>query len=82
MIRFQLEFKTRPFKPRVKKCRWDLKDDDNAEMENERLEQERIAALPKKLALKDTVVMKMAKELFERDLNEPTLEPLKTHFRS
>lgn len=77
-----VDFKTRPFKPRVKKCRWDIKDDDNAKAEAEILEQERLAALPKKLDLKDTVVMKMAKELFERDLDEPTLEPLRTHFRS
>ncbi|XP_026328116.1 uncharacterized protein LOC113236317 isoform X2 [Hyposmocoma kahamanoa] len=78
------EFKTRPFKPRVKKpCRVDVKSDNaTGDIDKDKLEQERIAALPKKLALKDTVVMKMAKELFEKDLSEPTLEPLRTTFRS
>lgn len=47
------------------------------EVEEEHLEEEK-----PKLALKDTEVMKIAKELYERDMDKPTLEPLPTHFRS
>ncbi|XP_045504758.1 uncharacterized protein LOC123701366 [Colias croceus] len=66
------EFKTRPFKPREKKrptCKAEKQVSD---------EPPPPAA---KLAIKDTELMKVAKELYERDMNKPTLEPLKTHFR-
>lgn len=35
-----------------------------------------------KLAIKDTELMKVARELYERDMNKPTLEPLSTFIRS
>lgn len=38
--------------------------------------------LPKALALKDAEIMKKARELYERNMDQPTLEPLQTHFRS
>ncbi|VVC94622.1 unnamed protein product [Leptidea sinapis] len=66
------EFKTRPFKPRVKRpvCDKDIK------------KAEEVPLLPtEKLDIKSSELMKMARELYERDMNKPTLEPLKTHFR-
>ncbi|XP_072945647.1 uncharacterized protein [Epargyreus clarus] len=67
------EFKTRPFKPRPKK-RIPCKSEGVVEAE---------APPPPapKLAIKDTELMKVARELYERDMDKPTLEPLPTHFR-
>lgn len=67
-------FKTRPFVPRPKKkppCKEDKK--------TEEVWKPPPAA---KLAMKDTELMKVAADLYGRDMDKPTLEPLKTHFRS
>ncbi|CAH4033703.1 uncharacterized protein LOC123717798 [Pieris brassicae] len=65
------EFKTRPFKPREKRrpCKTE-----------EKVEEAPPPPAPK-LNIKDTELMKVAKELYERDMNKPTLEPLRTNFR-
>ncbi|CAH0719304.1 unnamed protein product, partial [Brenthis ino] len=67
------EFKTRPFKPRDKKqplCK----------SEGVKEEEAPLPPAPK-LAIKDTELMKVARELYERDMDKPTLEPLPTHLR-
>ncbi|XP_063366240.1 uncharacterized protein LOC134654694 [Cydia amplana] len=69
------EIATRPFVSRVKKlplC-----------SELEKGKEGEVAPPPPaaKLALKDTEVMKMAKDLYEQDMDKPTLEPLPTHLR-
>ncbi|XP_028036959.1 uncharacterized protein LOC114248036 [Bombyx mandarina] len=67
------EFKTRPFKPRDKKLKpCALKGDQVVEA---------IPELGPKLAIKDTELMKLAKEIYERNMDEPTLETLPTHLR-
>ncbi|XP_075982352.1 uncharacterized protein LOC142980703 [Anticarsia gemmatalis] len=69
-------FKYREFKPREKKLR------PCAELFEKKVEEEVVplADMPK-LNIKDTELMKVAEELYERDLDKPTLKPLKTHFR-
>ncbi|KAG6442896.1 uncharacterized protein LOC115455568 [Manduca sexta] len=69
------EFKTRPFKPREKKKR-------PCVSKSEKVEQEE-APPPQaaKLAMKDTELMKVAREIYEGDMDKPTLEPLPTHLR-
>ncbi|GBP48014.1 hypothetical protein EVAR_83715_1 [Eumeta japonica] len=71
------EFKTRPFVPKPKRRRRTLKP-------GEKKVEENLESKPskEKLALKDTQVMKIARELYERDMNAPTLEPLPTHLRT
>ncbi|RVE52295.1 hypothetical protein evm_003085 [Chilo suppressalis] len=69
------EFKTRPFVPRVKKKKPCL------DRGSEAVEEEAPAPQPQKLAIKDTELMKVARELYEPDLDKPTLEPLPTHLR-
>ncbi|XP_053616697.1 uncharacterized protein LOC128678858 [Plodia interpunctella] len=67
------EFKTRPFKPREKKrC---------PPKPAEKVEEEEVPVAPPALAMKDTELMKVAKELYEQDMDKPTLEPLPTHLR-
>ncbi|XP_046970969.1 uncharacterized protein LOC124538010 [Vanessa cardui] len=67
------EFKTRPFKPREKKRR---------PCKSEGVVEDTPPPPPaQKLAIKDTELMKLARELYERDMNKPTLEPLPTHLR-
>jgi hypothetical protein len=46
------------------------------------VEEEAPATELPKLAIKDTELMKVAKELYERDMDKPTLEPLPTQLRS
>lgn len=70
------DFKTRPFKPRVKKLRPCVQKE---EVVDEPVEPPPAAP---KLAMKDTELMKMARDLYEQDMDKPTLEPLPTHFRS
>ncbi|XP_045778764.1 uncharacterized protein LOC123876502 isoform X2 [Maniola jurtina] len=67
------EFKTRPFKPREKKRR-------PCKPEDVVVEETTLPPAPK-LAIKDTELMKVARELYERDMDKPTLEPLPTHPR-
>nr|XP_034836408.1 uncharacterized protein LOC117992802 isoform X2 [Maniola hyperantus] len=67
------EFKTRPFKPREKKRR-------PCKPEDVVVEEVTLPLAPK-LAIKDTELMKVARELYERDMDKPTLEPLPTHAR-
>ncbi|KAL0829543.1 hypothetical protein ABMA28_003058 [Loxostege sticticalis] len=69
------EFKTRRFKPREKK-----KQPCGEKGEKAPKEEQPAQEYPK-LAIKDTELMKVAKELYERDMNKPTLEPLPTHLR-
>ncbi|XP_013144817.1 PREDICTED: uncharacterized protein LOC106108259 [Papilio polytes] len=66
------EFKTRPFKPRVKKLR----------PCGEKIEvvQEDLRPQGEKLAMKDTELMKVAREMYEAP-PRPTLRPLPTHYR-
>ncbi|CAB3242230.1 unnamed protein product [Arctia plantaginis] len=70
-------FKYRKFKPRVKKLK------PCSEMFEKKVEEE--APPPpeegQKLAMKDTVLMKMAAQMYENDLSAPTLKPLRTHYR-
>ncbi|XP_032523136.2 uncharacterized protein LOC116774494 [Danaus plexippus] len=66
------EFKTRPFKPREKKKK--------CSKAGEVVTDEPPPPAPK-LAIKDTELMKVARELYERDMDKPTLEPLPTHLR-
>ncbi|KAJ8720497.1 hypothetical protein PYW08_005962 [Mythimna loreyi] len=66
----------RPFVPRVKKLR------PCAELlEKKEEEVVVIPQQPAKLAMKDTELMKVAKELYEMDLDKPTLQPLPTTLR-
>ncbi|XP_060806496.1 uncharacterized protein LOC106138867, partial [Amyelois transitella] len=67
------EFKTRPFKPRPKKNPCAKKD--------QVVQEEETAEAAPALAMKDTELMKMAKEIYEQDMDKPTLEPLPTHLR-
>ncbi|XP_026751749.2 uncharacterized protein LOC113512144 [Galleria mellonella] len=70
------DFKTRPFKPREKKRQ-------PCVSKGEKVVKEDFAPVTEapKLAIKDTELMKMARDIYERDLNKPTLEPLPTHMR-
>lgn len=70
-----LEFKTRPFKPRVKKLR-------PCHEEEVKEDIEAIVPQTEKLAMKDTELMKVAKEMYDGGKETPTLQPLPTHFRS
>ncbi|KAJ8729070.1 hypothetical protein PYW07_006766 [Mythimna separata] len=63
----------RPFVPRVKKLRPCTESEEKIE--------EEVIAPPAKLAMKDTELMKVAKELYEYDLSTPTLQPLPTTLR-
>ncbi|XP_039748198.1 uncharacterized protein LOC120625257 isoform X2 [Pararge aegeria] len=67
------EFKTREFKPREKKRR-------SCKSEEVAVEEVSVPPAPK-FAMKDTELMKLARELYERDMDKPTLEPLPTHTR-
>ncbi|CAH2055950.1 unnamed protein product, partial [Iphiclides podalirius] len=70
------EFKTRPFKPRVKKLR------PCHEVVETKEEDEPVVPHAPKLAMKDTELMKAAKEMYDGGKDTPTLEPLPTHFRT
>ncbi|KAJ0172820.1 hypothetical protein K1T71_011959 [Dendrolimus kikuchii] len=70
------EFKTRPFKPREKKRKPCISKEEKVVEEEPPLPPQ-----APKLAMKDTELMKGAKELYERDMDKPTLEPLPTHLR-
>lgn len=62
--------------PRVKKLR------PCAELlEKKEVEEEVMLEQPPKLAMKDTELMKVAKEMYEYDKDKPTLQPLPTHLR-
>ncbi|XP_049878774.1 uncharacterized protein LOC126375719 isoform X2 [Pectinophora gossypiella] len=69
------EFKTRPFVPRVKKRR------PCHEVQEQEKSEEVLVPQGQKLALKDTELMKIAHDLYERDLDAPTLKPLDTSTR-
>ncbi|CAH0591467.1 unnamed protein product [Chrysodeixis includens] len=68
------KFKYRQFKPRIKK----LKPCSEVMAKKEVVES---VLQIQKLAIKDTELMNEAREIYEMDLNKPTLEPLRTHFR-
>uniref|UniRef100_A0A2A4J9Z2 Uncharacterized protein n=1 Tax=Heliothis virescens TaxID=7102 RepID=A0A2A4J9Z2_HELVI len=68
------EFKYRPFKPRFKKLKR------CSELQQKAEEDVEIPQITK-LAMKDTELMKGAKEMYEMDLDKPTLQPLPTHMR-
>ncbi|CAG4994235.1 unnamed protein product [Parnassius apollo] len=65
------EFKTRPFQPREKKKKPCVVTE----------EIETLSPQPQKLAMKDTELMNVARDMYEGDGEKPTLEPLPTHFR-
>ncbi|CAH0664196.1 unnamed protein product [Spodoptera exigua] len=69
------EFKDRPFVPRVKKLK------PCSELLEKKEEEVEVTEPITKLAMKDTELMKGAKELYELDLDRPTLQPLPTHLR-
>lgn len=69
-------FKYRKFKPREKKLK------PCAELFEKKVEEEVAPpAEAPKLAMKDTVLMKIAAQMYENDLSAPTLKPLRTHYR-
>ncbi|XP_068623221.1 uncharacterized protein [Battus philenor] len=68
------EFKTRPFKPRVKKLRPCI------EEVGEKKEEEVLEPQGAKLAMKDTELMKVARDMYDKP-GPPTLQPLPTHLR-
>ncbi|KAH9638869.1 hypothetical protein HF086_012822 [Spodoptera exigua] len=70
------QFKDRPFVPRVKKLQ------PCSELLEKKEEEVEVTEPITKLAMKDTELMKGAKELYELDLDRPTLQPLPTHLRS
>ncbi|XP_059050210.1 uncharacterized protein LOC131845187 [Achroia grisella] len=68
------DLKTRPFKPREKKRQ-------PCFSKGEKAIEDAAPLQTPKLAIKDTELMKVARDIYDRDMSKPTLEPLPTHLR-